>query len=171
MRFAVALLVCAGSLLQADTGENVLLIVNTESRISREIGEYYQRRRDVPKQNLCEIRAPAEETIGREIYEQYVERAVWNCLLPIPLDERRKIHILATTKGVPLRITGKSGGAQSDGASVDSELTLLPRLMDHEEHPLEGPLQNPFFGRYRESFDVAKHRIFQGDAPDRVQLR
>ncbi|MCB9385466.1 MAG: TIGR03790 family protein [Bryobacterales bacterium] len=160
MRLAAALLVCAGSLLRADTGENVLLIVNTESRISREIGEYYQRRREIPKQNLCEIRAPAQETVSREIYEQFVERAVRNCLLPIPLEQRSKIHILATTKGVPLRIEPKRGGAQSDGAAVDSELTLLPRLMDHEEHPVDGPLQNPFFGRYREAFEVAKHRIF-----------
>ena len=160
MRFSLALALVAASLSAADSGENVLLIVNRGSQISQQIGEYYQRRRNIPKSNVCEIRAPAAETVPREVYKEQVERAVWDCLLPIPLAERAKIRFLATTKGVPLRITPTAGGTQSDGASVDSELTLLPRLMDHEDHPVEGPLKNPFFGQYRSQFDISQHRIY-----------
>ena len=160
MRFALALALAAASLSAADTGENVLLIVNRNSSISQQIGEYYQRRRQIPKDNVCEIRAPDEETVSREVYREQIERGVWDCLLPIPLGERSRIRFLATTKGVPLRIAATAGGQQSDGAAVDSELALLPRLMDHEDHPVPGPLNNPFFGRYRERFDIAKHRIF-----------
>jgi uncharacterized protein (TIGR03790 family) len=160
MRVPLALALAAASLSAADSGENVLLIVNRSSTISQQIGEYYQRRRQIPKRNVCEIRAPEAETVPREVYKEQVERGVWDCLLPIPLAERTKIRILATTKGVPLRIVSTEGGQENDGAAVDSELALLPRLMDHEDHPAAGPLRNPFFGRYREPFDLAKHRMY-----------
>lgn len=154
---ALLLLAVAAS---ADTGENVLLVVNRNSPISQQIGEYYQRRRNVPPRNVCEIDAPPDETISRALYEKYVQRAVWDCLLPIPIPERDKIRYVATTKGVPLRVFPTDGGRQSDGAAVDSELTLLPRRMDYEDLPAKGPVSNPFFGKYLTHFDFSKLRIY-----------
>ena len=160
MRQALALVLLAASLPAAETGESVLLIVNRTSRISRQIGEYYQRRRNVPRRNVCEIRAPEAETVPRAIYKDHVERAVWDCLLPIPLEERVKIRYLVTTKGVPLRVFPDEGGRQSDGAAVDSELALLPRIMDYEKYPAAGPVTNPLYGKYMTRFDVTKHKMY-----------
>jgi uncharacterized protein (TIGR03790 family) len=160
MRFVLALLLLAVPLAAAETGENVLLVINRASAVSRQIGEYYQRRRNIPSRNVCEIRAPEAETISRETYKSAVERGVWDCLLPIPIAERGKIHILATTKGVPLRIAGIESGHQTDAASVDSELAMLPQHMNHESFPIEGPIGNPFYGKYMTQFDISKYRIY-----------
>ena len=46
----------------------VLLVVNDNSPLSREIGEYYARRRGVPPQNICRIKASISEEISRDDY-------------------------------------------------------------------------------------------------------
>ncbi len=56
-------------------------------------------------------------------------------------------------KGIPHKITG-SGGIDGDRASVDSELTRIPRAAAGERPPLQGPERNRYFdardasGRY-----------------------
>ena len=160
MRSPLALLLLAVSLRAADTGENVLLIVNRNSSISQQIGEHYQRRRNIPSGQVCKIRAPEAETVSRAVHERQIEGAVRDCLLAIPLATRAKVRFLAATKGVPLRIGATKGGPESDGAAVDSELALLPRRMDQEEIKPDGPLANPFFGHYRTRFDLSKYRIY-----------
>ncbi len=160
MRQTLGLVLLAAVAASGETGENVLLIVNRASRVSRQIGEYYQRRRAVPRRNVCEILAPEAETISRAVYQRSIERAVWDCLLPIPLEDRGRIRYLVTTKGVPLRVLPVEGGRNSDGAAVDSELTLLPRIMDYKTYPTPGPVTNPFYGKYRTRFDIAEHSIY-----------
>jgi len=157
MRQFVMAILFAPALL-AQTGANVLLIVNAESRISQEIGEYYQRRRDVPAENLCRIRTPATETIDRTTYDNAVEKGVRACLENHPAAAR--IRYLVTTKGVPLRVQGKFAQLQSAAAAVDSELTLLYAKMQGETFPLEGPVPNPYFGKYFADFDPAKHPFY-----------
>ena len=140
----------------AQTGENVLLIVNAGSRISQEIGEYYHRRA-LPKENVCRIQTPERETIDRAAYES-LEKAVSACLDAHPASGR--IRYLVTAKGVPLRIEGTVGGIDSDAAAVDSELALIYRKRQGEAHPLGGPVRNPLFGRHLFALDLAEHRFY-----------
>ncbi len=154
----VVMALCILPGLFAQTGANVLLIVNADSRVSQEIGEYYQRRRQVPPENLCRIRAPETETIDRQTYDNVVEKGVRACLETHPESDR--IRYLATTKGVPLRVQGKFAKLQSAAASVDSELTLLYAKMKGQTFPLDGPVPNPYFGKYFADFDQAKHPFF-----------
>ncbi len=153
---ALAFLLCPGLL--AQTGANVLLIVNAESQVSQEIGEYYQRRRNVPSANVCRIRTPAIETIDRATYDDVVEKGVRACLEDHAQPEQ--IRYLVTTKGVPLRVQGKFAKFESAAASVDSELTLLYSKMRGGTFPLEGPVPNPYFGKYFADFDPAKHPFY-----------
>jgi uncharacterized protein (TIGR03790 family) len=54
---------------------------------------------------------------------------------------------IATTGGVPLRVTG-SGSMTGNAASVDSELTLLYSVIKGQKKPATaGPLHNPFYKR------------------------
>ena len=49
------LLLAAASLLPAQSGENVLLVVNRYDPSSVEIGDYYRPRRSVPVGNVCTL--------------------------------------------------------------------------------------------------------------------
>ena len=56
----------AGMLAPAQTPDQVLVVVNTRSAESREIGEYYRQRRGIPSSNIC--------TIAYEPYLAYCPR-------------------------------------------------------------------------------------------------
>ena len=141
----------------APGGESVLLIVNRNSDISLRIGEMYARRRGVPAENVCRIRAPSGEQISRQEFADDLEAGVLRCLERSR--DRASILYLLTTKGVPLRIGG-DGGRQASAASVDSELALAPRRLRGERISAPGRVENPYFMRYRESFEPERHDFY-----------
>jgi uncharacterized protein (TIGR03790 family) len=151
LRTAIAVLTATTGLvpLAAQSAENVLVVINNNSEISRKIGEYYAGRREIPGKNLCRIAVAEREEISWQVYRSDVEAAVGGCLKSGDLKER--ILYIVTTKGVPLKIAG-SGGQRGDAASVDSELTLLYQRLNGQEPPTSGPTRNPFFGRLGEEF-------------------
>lgn len=59
-------------------------------------------------------------------------------------------------KGVPLRVEGGEG-QMGDEASVDSELTLLPRVAGGVEPKRDGPFPNPIFDTEIEHVDFREH--------------
>lgn len=141
MRAVLAFL--AGWPLAAAVPENVLLVVNTRSAESREIGTYYAARRSIPAFNVCRIESVTDETIERPVYDREVRDPVAACLRRGGLAE--SVLYIVTTLGVPLRVNGE-GGQQGTHASVDSELTLLYSFLKGEKPKLAGPSPNPFFG-------------------------
>lgn len=143
----------------AQTGQNVLLVVNQQSADSKAIADYYARRRAVPSRNFCAIDTPPVETISRETFTRAIEPAVRTCLQS-PKLAGVPIHYLVTTLGVPLRIDG-SGGMLGDQASVDSELTLLyGPVHGKPAHPLIGTMPNPFFQAGDRKFDPAQFPMY-----------
>ena len=124
---------------------NVLVVINDNSSLSRNIGEYYALRREIPAKNLCHIRTAGEEYIQRPVYDKDIAGPIANCLRKNGLAEQ--ILYIVTTAGVPLRIEG-TDGMGGDTAAVDSELTLLYRDMHQgRPHTLNGMVPNPFFGK------------------------
>lgn len=132
-----------GFALRAQTASQVLVVVNRQSRDSREIGQYYLKKRAVPLANLCTIDTAPVEAITREVYDREVRAPVGDFLKKHGLVER--ILYIVTTSGVPLKIIGDGGGTRNTGASVDSELTVLYEQLHGVTIPLPGPLNNPFF--------------------------
>src|SRR5258708_2982864 len=108
---------------------NVVIVINDNSSLSREIGEYYARRRAIPQKNVCRIHTSTEETMERATYNTEIAAPIARCLAQNQLVE--STLYVVTTMGVPLRIKRISGEATTtDGAAVDSELTLLPRYAE-----------------------------------------
>lgn len=141
--------------LSAQGPENVLLVVNYNSTVSRQIGEYYAKRRSIPAGNVCTIRASVEERVQRAAYERDVEAAVGRCL-GLRASKAVPITVLVTTLGVPLAIQpipGGKDGTESTTAAVDSELAALYARRIGRKVPLEGPVPNPFFGKVYAPFD------------------
>src|SRR5580698_3132945 len=100
----------------AQTPQNVLIVVNDNSPVSRTVGEYYARRRQVPSENICRIRTTREQDVARAVYNAEVADPIARCLKSERLVE--SILYMVTTQDVPLRILGKDG-VGGDAAAVD----------------------------------------------------
>jgi len=136
----------------------VLLVVNDNSPLSRSIGEYYARRRNIPSRNICHLDTTSDESIERDDYTRQIERPIAACLRKQGLEE--SIYYIATTAGVPLKVPG-TDGLNGTFASVDSELALLySDLHSGKPHALAGPIPNPFFGRRDQPFSHPQFPIY-----------
>jgi len=146
----------AVSVASGQTPDQVLVVINRQSAASREIGEYYLRRRGVPLKNLFTINTAPQETITRAVYDREIEAPIAAFLRAHGLVE--KILYIVTTRGVPLRVEGTWSNDMTDtAASVDSELTLTYAHLHGAKTTLPGPLQNPFFGQRDTPF---RHPLF-----------
>src|SRR5579862_4136736 len=102
--------------------DRVLLVVNDNSSLSREIGDYYARRRSIPAKNICHLKTLTSEEISRGEFDRQIARPLGDFLSKSGLEE--SIYYIVTTAGVPLKIPG-TAELTGNAASVDSELTLL----------------------------------------------
>lgn len=139
----LAFLVSATALAQGP--ENVLLVVNKDSKVSQSVGAHYGARRNVPAQQVCSIKTWDEEEIDRAIFDKEIRRPILDCLTKGGLQDR--VLYIVLTKGVPLKI--KDSDEQGDHASVDSELTLLYQDLLGLPRVLRGRVPNPYFAGSR----------------------
>src|SRR5258708_3441091 len=120
LMLGIALAECCGAAeIPVQSPGTILLVVNDNSPLSRNIGEYYARRRGVPPQNICHIKAGTAEEISREDYDRQIARPIGAFVRKQRLQE--SIYYIVTTAGVPLRIPGPGDAMSSSAASVDSE--------------------------------------------------
>jgi uncharacterized protein (TIGR03790 family) len=156
-RFAfLAWLATAGAFGQ--TAGNVLVVVNQSSNVSRRIGEYYLRKRQVPLVNLCRIRTTPAEEISRAVYENEIERPIARYLKSHQLEEQ--ILYIATTLGVPLKIKAPGEGMATESAAVDSELTLLYGKLRGAVFRAAGLVPNPFYRKWPARFAHPQFPIY-----------
>ena len=144
--------------LAAQTGENVLLVINQNDPVSRDIGDYYRPRRGVPDRNVCSIAMTSAEEIDWGTYERQIERPVGECLKKANLTE--KVLYIALTLGVPLRVAGPGNGAVTETCSVDSELTLLYARLKGVKTERAGWASNPYFMKRDELFAHPRFPIY-----------
>src|SRR5215471_19404766 len=156
MRWIALLLL--GAYLRAQTGENVLLVVNKNVPVSRQIAEYYRPRRSVPLKNVCTIDTTGEEEISWKVYEEQIERPIGECLKQGGLAE--KILYIVTTLGVPLKVDGGGSRQLTERASVDSELTLLYGKLHGARYGRAGGVNNPFYMRRDARFQHSAFPIY-----------
>src|SRR5262245_30578046 len=57
----------------AQTGTNVLLVINERDTASIQVGEYYARRRAVPSDNVVRIAIDSEDAVERPVFERDIE--------------------------------------------------------------------------------------------------
>jgi uncharacterized protein (TIGR03790 family) len=155
MRF---LLFLAAFSLSAQTGENVLLVVNRRSEVSVHIGDYYRDRRAVPPANVCVLNSTPAEEIRWEEYVRQIEQPIVACLKKGRLAQ--KISYVVTTSGVPLKIDGAGKGLDSERSSVDSELALLPAKLKGVRVERAGRFPNPFFRQRDAPFRPDRFSIY-----------
>lgn len=126
----------------AQSGANVLLVVNERSADSVRIGDHYARVRSVPTDQVLRIRIDVKDEVERAAFDGEIQGPIARWIRQHAAQDRILYIVLA--KGIPLRIKGTSG-REGTGASVDSELALLYRRMTGADIPLAGRLANPYF--------------------------
>jgi uncharacterized protein (TIGR03790 family) len=149
------ILLFLGFSLHAQTGENVLLVVNKNDATSLQIANYYRPRRSVPLKNVCTLQTTSNEEITWPVYEEQIEKPIAECLKKAGLVE--KIYYIVTTLGVPLKVDGPGSGQMAEHASVDSELALLYGKLKGNRYSRAGTVPNPFFMRRDTAF---QHPMF-----------
>lgn len=127
---------------RAQEPASVLLVVNTASDASVQVGEHYARLRGLPDANVLRLAMPATEEVTREQYLRAIEAPIARWFAREAAHDR--ILFLVLAKGVPLRVAGTTG-RQGTVASVDSELAVLYRKMTGRAVPPAGPVPNPYF--------------------------
>ena len=147
---------------EAQTGANVLVVVNDASATGETIAKLYAVRRGVPASNICHISTTLDETIERQTYGLQIESPIWRCIARQVAQDR--ILYIVLTKGVPIRIAG-TGGRSGTVSSVDSELTLLYRRRVGQLAAIVGFVPNPYFAGTAPASTVApftheKHDIY-----------
>ncbi len=119
---------------------DVLVIVNNNSAISKQIGQYFKEQRNIPDKNICVINTTAAEVIDNTTFHSFrkqIEDYLENNNLTM------NINYLVTTKGVPLRITSNDWHRR---ASVDSELTLiLGKFKQYIDDPNNFQIANNYY--------------------------
>lgn len=145
----IAAIFLGASPVQAQRPAEVVIVVNDASALSRTVGEYYARARQIPAGRICRVRTAEREEIERAAYESEIERPIALWLNSNGLVD--KALVLATTAGLPLKIRGSSGTG-STAASVDSELAVLYMKLKGVNVPLAGPRANPFYATRNKSF-------------------
>jgi uncharacterized protein (TIGR03790 family) len=142
--------------LRAQTGENVLLVVNRRDPVSAQVADYYRPRRLVPAKNVCTIDTTTDEEIVWQVYEQEIERPVGDCLKRAGLTEQ--VLYIVLTMGVPLKVDGMGRSMEdAEHSSVDSELALLYSKLKGAKYARQGTVPNPFFMKRDAPF---KHPLF-----------
>jgi uncharacterized protein (TIGR03790 family) len=132
---------CVGAA-EAQSPENVAVVINDASAASTRIGEYYVAKRGVPASNVIHINTTQDEGVDRRTYTTSIEWPIRARISQQRLHDR--VLYLVLTKGVPLRILG-TAGPYGTFASVDAELTLLYRRMTGQQTSLLGAVDNPYF--------------------------
>ena len=138
----------------AQSGENVLVVINSKSEASVQIGEAYARARAVPQNQVVRLEMSTAETVSRPEYEGTIEGPISAALARHSLQD--KVLYIVLTKGVPIRVEG-TVAREGTVASVDSELTLLYRKMVGVRIPVPGRVRNSY---YLDAKNIAEARYF-----------
>ena len=139
---AAVSLLAFGTCAEAQTGANVLVVVNLGNTVSETVGQHYAAQRGVPHDNMCAIHVPAGDAVNRAVYNAEIEQPIWKCISTKQAHDR--ILYIVLTKGVPIRIDG-TDGRTGTVSSVDSELALLYRRRTGLTVPISGFVPNPYF--------------------------
>ena len=129
---------------RAQSGRNVLVVVNASHPDSVRIGDHYAAKRAVPPEQvlrLTTLDADPPDGIDRPVFERAIQAPIGAWLGRHQAQDR--ILFIVLTKGVPLRINAPRG--DKGAASVDSELTLLYERLAGVTPDVDGPLPNPLF--------------------------
>ncbi|MFN9298358.1 MAG: TIGR03790 family protein [Acidobacteriota bacterium] len=152
---AGGLLLLLAAAAQATDASRILLVRNDDSALSRRLANFYQQWHNLKPDQVCGISVTEQETVSWSVFETQIAAPIRDCLARSRRVESPSYVVL--TQGTPIRI---QAAAKSDGASVDSELTLLYGQMRGSRHERAGWIANPFYRQKDQSFGHPRFPIY-----------
>jgi uncharacterized protein (TIGR03790 family) len=158
---AALLVLAAACPCAAQSGDNVLVVVNETSPDSLRVGEQYARTRGVPQAQVLRIAVDGgADEIERAAFGARIQAPIVDWLRKNSAQDR--ILYIVLTKGVPVRIKGTLGRSGTV-SSVDSELAILYRRLAGTDSSLAGSVPNPY---YLGDAPVSKAQLFNHQVAD-----
>jgi len=110
--------------LHAQTYNDVLVIVNSNSAISQNVGTYFSAQRSLPAVNLCQLAMPTTDEIDSLTFAGILTQ-IKDYIHANGLSS--SINYIVTTQGVPLKVRRSSVvfSTSSNASSFDSDLCLM----------------------------------------------
>lgn len=140
------------SIAQADSYNDVLLVINNSSSISDSVGSYFAHARSIPEKNIVHITASTAEEIDNVQFEN-IRHQIESYLISNNLQD--SINYIVTTKGVPLKVMRQDVNANS---SFENELALI--LGPYSTYIGKvGKLPSPYYKK-RENFSRIKYGFY-----------
>lgn len=117
--------------------DQLLLVVNGNSKDSVRIADFYVKARLIPEGRICKLDIPGTEEISFEVYEKNVVPVIRKFLTDNNLKD--KVKCLVTFYGTPIRIAPiKTGPAEGKEANeIRTELTATQRRLITEMASME----------------------------------
>jgi uncharacterized protein (TIGR03790 family) len=123
--FAFIIVLMGGnSGLKAQSYNDVLVIVNSNSTMSQDVAAYFKTQRSIPNVNICSVAMPTTDEIDSASYVTIVN-SIKNYISSNGLSN--SINYIVTTQGVPLKVRRSSSvfSTMSNASSFDSDLCLM----------------------------------------------
>ena len=117
---------------------SVVVVINSASTDSTEIGAYYRSKREIPKENVVMVDCVTTDNIPYQDFVKNIQVPVQKAIK----DSKHKIKYVVLTKGVPIRLDNDGGW------SVDAFLSTMNMSVNaidkaDEEHVKKA--MNPYF--------------------------
>ncbi|MEJ5170945.1 MAG: TIGR03790 family protein [Fimbriimonadales bacterium] len=129
----------------------VLVVVNTLSSDSVELGRYYSQRRGVPAENTLGVSLPVRDEVGSDEFRTKLLDPVRAKIKSL----ERRVDFILLTRGVPIRI--REGGYSVDGRLAAMDLPVLS-ITKPEPENIQRSI-NPYFAK-NESFDSSRYGFY-----------
>jgi uncharacterized protein (TIGR03790 family) len=165
----------------ANPGDEVVIVYNTRVPESREVADYYARRRHVPANQIFGFALSTEEDFSRNEFQGKLQRPLAKALeaqklwhmsshaVPATNNQPTRVEWRVTTSkiryavlcyGVPIRIAEDPNYKEPASETLRPEMRRNVAAVDSEltllplieqKLPLAGPLRNPLFGSTNEA--------------------
>jgi len=108
--------------------DEILVVVNTESRDSVHLGKLYIELRHIPPAQIAEIKVPVQDEISRKQYDELIAVPIKETINHLQVKGKR-IRCIVTTDGVPLRI-GPQRPPDTSEMEVEKDKDILKQKKD-----------------------------------------
>lgn len=135
-----------------DQAKRVLVVINTSSSESREIGAYYRIKRQIPKENVVMISVSTTENVDVSEYQTGILGPIQAAIK----NSRNQIDYIVLTSGTPIRLENDNGFSV-DGHLATMNMNLAPiRELNATDI---NRCRNPYYGS-TEPFSSKKYNMY-----------
>ena len=123
--------------------QNVLVVINTRSQDSIEVGEYYVQQRDIPAVNVLRLACPTDLDITYAVARSKILDPIRRYLEKAGIKDH--IHYIVTTQGMPIRVDVGGAGGHFSKVSLQALIQVMDTNLPGRPQTKLPQIANPYF--------------------------